>query len=157
VSLDRTFRSALGEEEETVVRLAPPVALDGSGRALVVGGTPPAVAVFEDFIVHRGGELRSVEAAPDRGLVFGTRTSMVGKAVVAAARWTPASRAVWAAAVWTRAPGEFGPPESKILLFDPTSGDLLPVGAVREPASRWPAPKVEGVAPRRPDRPTEVP
>jgi hypothetical protein len=158
VELRRTFRSILGEEEEAVIRLPPPVVGLPSGGALLVAGTAPAVAVFEDFILHRGGDVRSVRVDPDRGLSWGSRTAVVGRAITAASPWTPNGRTVWAAAVWTRAPQEFGPPETRILLFDPSTGDSLPVEALMGEPLRPPWPEAIGPRPgRRPDRPSEVP
>ncbi len=156
MEVQRTYRSVLGEEEETVVRLPPPVVELAGGGALVVAGTPAAVAVFEDFVVHRGGEVREVVAAEERGLQWRIRTPLVGRAITAATPWTPSGRTVWAAAVWTRAPQEFGRPESRVLLFDPGSGDPLGPAALAGPGPRWPAP-VEPRPPRRARGPTEVP
>lgn len=141
IELRRTFRSVLGEEEEAVVRLPPPVVALSGGGGLAVTGTPAALAVFEDFVVHRGGEVRAVHSTPERGLSWGTRTPVVGRAITAATPWTPNGREVWAAAVWTRAPQDFGPPESRILLFDPTRGDALAPSALEGPHARWPAPR----------------
>ncbi|GEM_PF-2080218 len=156
VEVERTFRSVLGEEEESVVRLPPPVVARPGGGALVVAGTPAAVAVFEDFVVHRGGEVRAISAAPDRGATWGVRTPVVGRAITAATPWTPAGRTVWAAGVWTRAPQEFGPPESRVLLFDPATGDPVDRAALAGPERRWPE-AVDALPPARPDAPTEVP
>ncbi len=129
VEATRLSQSMLGDEEELVVRLLPPIVdtsdADGAPAVLMVGGTQTPVAVLRDLRVFQGGDVRLL-VPDDRGLREVRRTPLVGRAVVAATVWEiEPGRTVWAAAVWMKVSGGFARPESRVFLFDPATGDLV--------------------------------
>lgn len=128
VEATRVSQSMLGDEEELVVRLLPPVAAadaDGRPGVLLVGGTQTPVAVLRGLRIFQGGDVRLL-VPDDRGLREVRRTPLVGRAVVAATTWEiEPGRTVWAAAVWMKVAGGFERPESRVFLFDPATGDLV--------------------------------
>ena len=130
VEIEREFRGYFGEHTEEFIRLAPPVPVgdfdgDGDVEALLVGGTPRPAVVFENMRFHQGGDVRLLEAG-ERGLTEVRRSPLMGRVVAAAVPWTNvAGRRLWVAAVWTRHRAFFKRPETRILLLDPVTGDLL--------------------------------
>jgi hypothetical protein len=136
LEVDRTYQNLLGETQEEVLRLLPPVSVldaGGDGDLLLVGGVHNPVAVLQNLRIWQGGDVRLYKLS-SRGLEEVRRTPLVGRAVVAATRWQIGPHhAVWAAAVWTRPAGGMTRPESRVFLFDPATGDLL-AGALPEPA-----------------------
>jgi hypothetical protein len=128
VEVERDYRDMLGDERETMLRLAPPVSLvqeDGVTRLLLVGGVQTPVVVFENLRVYQGGDARLLEPV-QRGVEELRRSPLLGRAMVALAPWepTPGER-VWAAVVWTKTGSGFVKPESRVFLLDPATGDLV--------------------------------
>lgn len=129
VVLDREYRDLLGETREEGVGLAtaPLVGdLDGDNVAEVwIAGHPlPPVRMFESLTGLPGGDVRRLDAA-SRGLDERIRSALVGRAIVGVAAIEHGGRTVIAAAVWTRLRGGFERPETRVLLFDPVTGDQL--------------------------------
>lgn len=127
----REYRDLLGETRAEGVGFAtaPVLAdLDGDGAAeLWIAGHPlPPVRVFESITGLPGGDVRRLDAAA-RGLVERVRSPLVGRAIVGIAPWRHGERPVIAAAVWTRLAGGFERPETRVLLFDPATGDPIEV------------------------------
>jgi len=143
VEIEREFRGYFGEQQDEFIRLAAPIEVsdpDGDGvfEALLVGGTAKSAVVFETMRFHQGGDVRLL-AASDRGLVELRRSALLGRAVAAASSWSAGNgRRYWVAAVWTRHRAVFKPPESRLLLLDAASGDLVSALAVGSSPPRQP-------------------
>lgn len=133
VVADRSYTNLLGEERGEVLSIPPPpewADLDGDGALdLLVAGNPgPPVRVFENLLALQGGDLRFYQWK-ERGVLEVRRTQLVGRAVTGVAAWTWRGRPVWVAAVWTRLRGGFAPAETRLLLFDPATGEALSADA----------------------------
>jgi len=137
VEIEREFRGYFGEQQDEFIRLAAPIEVsdfDGDGvfEALLVGGAARPAVVFENMRFHQGGDVRLL-AAGERGLAELRRSALLGRAVAAASSWSAGDGGrYWVAAVWTRHRAVFKRPESRLLLLDALSGDLvsaLSVGA----------------------------
>ncbi|HCP47985.1 MAG TPA: hypothetical protein DIU15_18235 [Deltaproteobacteria bacterium] len=129
LQVEREYRGMLGDYRDGVVDFAPPVVLSGGGdqpdRAYVVSQPPRGPVVVEGFMLPRGGDARVLEPAP-RGLSELARTPLMGRAVAGVAVWKPEPHEeVGAALVWTRLSGGVVAPETRLLLFDLTTGDLV--------------------------------
>ena len=151
VEIEREIRGYFGEEELRFIRLVAPVEVrdwggDGRFEALLVGGVPRPAVVFENLRLHQGGDVRLLTAAP-RGLEELHRSPLMGRAVAAASSWwSVGGRRFWVAAVWTRHRSLFKRPETRLLLLDPESGDLLPAAEALRVVVSAPA-AVEEAAP----------
>lgn len=129
LQVEREYRGMLGDYRDGVIELAPPVTIAGGGdlplRVHVVSQPPRGPVVVEGFMLPRGGDVRILQGAA-RGLEELARTPLMGRAVAGLVRWQPrADRTVGAALVWTRLEGGVLAPETRLLLFDPETGDLL--------------------------------
>jgi len=146
VEIEREVRGYFGEQELRFIRLAAPVEVrdwDGDGRfeALLVGGAPKPAVVFENLRLHQGGDVRLLTAGP-RGLEELHRSPLMGRAVAAAASWwSPGGQRFWLAAVWTRYRAVFKRPETRLLLLDAKSGDMLPAAEALSVPVSPPAPE----------------
>lgn len=130
VLVEREYTNLLGEDLDGTLDLPTPTVVfdsDGDGvfEVLVVAGSTTPVAVLENVRVLQGGDARLLSPAA-RGLEELRRTPLLGRAMVGAVPWQVDGAAVWAAAVWVRADGGFARPETRVYLFDPATGDLLP-------------------------------
>jgi hypothetical protein len=146
VAVDRSYTNLLGEERAEALTISPaPDArdLDGDGtpEILVAGNPSPPVRIMENLLALQGGDVR-LYAWKERGLTELARSPLVGRAVVGVAHWRCADRPVWVAAVWTRLSGGFVPAETRLLTFDPTTGDPITCagGAAAAPAPSPPEP-----------------
>jgi hypothetical protein len=148
VELEREFRGYFGEVKEQFVRLTAPIEVsdadgDGSYEALLVAGLAKPAVVFENMRFHQGGDVRRLRAGP-RGLEETYRSPLMGRAVAAASSWTsPSGRRFLVAAVWTRHRAIFKGPESRLLLLDASSGDLLPASEAAPAPVPEPEPEPE--------------
>lgn len=141
VSVERDYSNLLGEEHEDRLELPVPaqvVDLDGDGtrELLTVAGPTTPVAVLDNVRVLQGGDARVMVPAA-RGLEERVRSPLLGRAMVGVVRFRDAAgHPALAAAVWTRADTGFARPETRVLLLDPTTGDVLPgPGAALRPAT----------------------
>lgn len=130
VEVEREVRDLLGDLREQHFRLAPPPRLvqldqDPELELLLVTGPPRPKVAFENLRLAGGGDVRALDPAA-RGLVELHRTPLLGRFLssVWAGAWE--GREVWLAAVWTRDAGGFVRPESRVFLFDPSTGNLVP-------------------------------
>jgi hypothetical protein len=149
VVVERQSGNLLGEEFTDRLALpVPPVVvdLDGDGAAevLMVAGTTTPVAVLDNVRVLQGGDAR-VLVPGVRGLDERNRSPLLGRAMVGVVPFhRPGGRAVLAAAVWTRADTGLARPETRVMLLDPATGDMLDLDAAEpateEPATEEPAP-----------------
>ncbi len=129
VVVERDYTNLLGEELEASLDLpTPPVVVDPDGdgtfEVMLVAGSTTPVAMLENVRVLQGGDARLMVPAA-RGLEEVRRTPLLGRAMVGVVPWQVDGAPVWAAAVWVRADTGFARPETRVYLFDPTTGDLL--------------------------------
>ncbi len=134
VVVEREYSNLLGEELDGTLDLPTPTVVmdpDGDGvfDVLIVAGSTTPVAVLENVRVLQGGDARLL-TLDTRGLKEERRTPLIGRAMVGVVPWTLRGQPVWAAAVWVRADTGFVRPETRVYLFDPATGDLLPPGPV---------------------------
>ncbi|MEE2830272.1 MAG: hypothetical protein VX498_13875 [Myxococcota bacterium] len=129
VEVEREVRDLLGDLRDERIRLAPPVAVvqlddDPAEEVLVVTGVPAPQVVFENLRLYRGGDIRAYD--PElRGLKELHRTPLLGRSLSAVVAVERGGEDLWVGAIWTRLPGGFTRPESRLLLFDPASGNVV--------------------------------
>ena len=131
VVIEREYSNLLGEELDGTLALPTPPAVfdadcDGTWEVLLVAGSTTPVAMLQNVRVLQGGDARFMKPGA-RGLEEVHRTPLLGRAMVGAVPWVDVDGdLVWAAAVWVRADTGFAPPETRVYLFNPDNGDLLP-------------------------------
>ena len=131
VVVDREATNLLGEDVDSALELpVPPSVLDsdcdGTYEVLTVAGSTTPVAILQNVRVLQGADARMLVPGA-RGLEEVRRTPLLGRAMVGVVPWADvAGDLVWAAAVWVHAEAGFVRPETRVYLFDPSTGDLLP-------------------------------